>query len=124
MDDDTFEIDLSSVSSASNYVHTFGSADDMITFSVDDSITLSVTDPVERGSLRVDGDIKVGDRSLLEFMDKVEERLGIFTLNPELEDEVSELKELGKQYRELEEKIKSKKELLDTIKNSDMISCL
>jgi hypothetical protein len=63
-------------------------------------------------------DIKVGDRSLKEFMDKVEERLNILHPNPKLEDKWNELAELGKRYRELEAEILEKEKIWKILKET------
>jgi hypothetical protein len=63
-------------------------------------------------------DIKVGDRSLKEFMDKVEERLNILHPNPKLEDKWNELAELGKRYRELEIEILEKEKMWNILKET------
>ena len=57
------------------------------------------------------GDIKLGDRSLKEFMNKMEERLNILHPNPELENQWNELKQLGEQYRKLEEELLEKERM-------------
>ena len=131
MEDDIVEFDISTVSSTVEIDDSIYNNSDTFTISVDDTVFSDYsidfgpyTKPgiaVTEGNLTIhdEGDLKIGDRSLKEFMSQVEEKLGIYTLNPELEEEVYELKQLGKQYRELEEKIKSKKKLLETIKNSD-----
>lgn len=61
-------------------------------------------------------DIMIGDRSMVEWMEKVEERLNILTVNPELEAEWNELRELGDRYRELEKKCKEKGEMWKKLK--------
>jgi hypothetical protein len=62
------------------------------------------------------GDIKIGNQSLKEFMDKVEERLAILRINPELEEKWGELKSLGEKYRELEKEILEKEKLMEMLK--------
>lgn len=57
------------------------------------------------------GDIKLGERSLKEFMNKMEERLNILHPNPELENHWNELKQLGEQYRKLEEELLEKERM-------------
>lgn len=57
------------------------------------------------------GDIKLGERSLKEFMNKMEERLNILHPNPELENQWNELKQLGEQYRKLEEELLEKERM-------------
>lgn len=61
-------------------------------------------------------DVKIGDWSLREFAQKMEERLAILTPNPKLEAEWDELRELGDRYRELENEIKAKMKTWDILK--------
>jgi hypothetical protein len=68
--------------------------------------------------MKSDCDIKVGDRSLKDFMDKVEERLNILHPNPKLEDKWNELAELGKRYRELEAEILEKEKIWKILKET------
>jgi hypothetical protein len=99
------------------------------TFTIDPSswnqnvtITSGAYDPSVRLNnaginMDTDCDIKIGDRSLKEFMDKVEERLNILRPNPKLEDKWDELAELGKRYRELESTILEKEKLWKILKD-------
>jgi len=120
-----------------------GTSDDVISIEIDDEnadnfITLPNThsydtidfdnidfnfsiDPgidVTEGDVKVhkDGDIKIGERSLKEFMDSVEERLNILRPNPDLEQKWDELKELGDKYRQLEQEILEKEQMWDLIR--------
>jgi hypothetical protein len=71
------------------------------------------------GQLTIAGenpDIKFGDRSLVDFMDKVEERLGILRPNEELENRWNQLKELRKQYVELEKDLIEKEKMWELLK--------
>jgi hypothetical protein len=61
-------------------------------------------------------DINVGGRSLMNAIDKMEERLGILNPNPELEDRWDQLKELRKQYIELEKDLLEKEKLMKILK--------
>lgn len=67
-------------------------------------------------TIKEDGDLKIGERSLKEFMDKVEERLAILKVNPELEDKWEDLKKLGEEYRKLEKEILEKEKLMEMLK--------
>ena len=69
-------------------------------------------------SVHNEGDIKLGDRSLKEFMDRVEERMNILQPNPELEEQWDELKQLGEQYRKLEQELLEKNKMWETLKKS------
>lgn len=75
---------------------------------------------VTQGNIQVnhDGDIKLGDRSLKEFIDDVEKRLNILRPSLELEEKWDELRKLGEQYRELEKNILQQQELMKVIKES------
>lgn len=69
--------------------------------------------------IRLDGegaDIEVNGVSLIDMIRRIEERLNILTLNPELETEWKELKTLGEQYRKLEQHIKDKQATWDKLK--------
>jgi hypothetical protein len=61
-------------------------------------------------------DIKVGKRSLMDAIDKIEERLGILNPNPELEDRWDQLKVLRKQYMDLEKDLLEKEKLMKILK--------
>ena len=63
-----------------------------------------------------DGDFKIGERSLKDFMDKVEQRLAILRPNEALEERWEELKALGDQYRELEKQLQEKEKMWDILK--------
>ena len=62
------------------------------------------------------GDFKIGERSLKDFMDKVEQRLAILRPNEGLEARWDELKELGDRYRELEKELQEKEKMWDILK--------
>ena len=62
------------------------------------------------------GDITIGDRSLTDSIDRIEERLGILHPNPKLEERWNQLKELRRQYVDMEKDILEKEKLMKTIK--------
>lgn len=62
-------------------------------------------------------DLRIGDRSLKQFMEKVEERLNILRPNLELEDKWNELAELGERYRKLETEILEKEKIWTILKD-------
>lgn len=64
-------------------------------------------------------DLKLGNVSLKDFIDRIEQRLALLTPNPELEKEWAELKELGDRYRALEKDIKEKMETWEILKRDD-----
>ena len=86
------------------------------------SITSPSYDPavkLDSNGINMDAgcDVKIGDRSLKDFMDRVEERLNNLRPNPKLEDKWDELAELGKRYRELEAEILEKEKMWNILKD-------
>jgi hypothetical protein len=69
--------------------------------------------------LRLDGegaDVEVNGWSLVAAVKRIEDRLGLFQPNSELETEWTDLRELGEQYRALEQRIKDKQATWDRLK--------
>jgi hypothetical protein len=67
------------------------------------------------GDAQIDGDLKVKGKSLIEAIDRIEERLAILHPNKDLEERWDELKELGKRYRELEKDIMEKEKIWEQL---------
>jgi hypothetical protein len=63
-----------------------------------------------------DADIEINGVSLWATMQEIANRLNIMQVNPELETQWAELRELGEQYRKLEQHIKDKQATFDRIK--------
>ena len=63
-----------------------------------------------------DPDIKINGKSMVAWMEKVEERLNILTPNLELEKEWDDLRRLGQRYRALEKKCKEKAQMWEALK--------
>jgi hypothetical protein len=63
-----------------------------------------------------DADIEVNGESLMATLSIIKERLNYLQINPELEAEWSELKQLGDQYRTLEQQIQEKQATWDRLK--------
>jgi hypothetical protein len=63
-----------------------------------------------------DADVEVNGWSLVAAVKRIEQRLGLFQPNPELEAEWSDLRELGEQYKKLEQHIRDKQATWDRIK--------
>jgi hypothetical protein len=61
-------------------------------------------------------DIKINDKSMVAWMEAVEERLNILTPNPELEAEWDELQALGERYRALEKQCQEKAQMWAALK--------
>ena len=73
----------------------------------------------QSGTIQIRGenaDIKINDKSMVTWMEAVEERLNILTPNPELEKDWDELQELGERYRALEKKCKEKAQMWAALK--------
>ena len=62
-------------------------------------------------SVNVVGDLNINGDSLLNRLDKIEERLGILTANHKLEAKWEKLKKLGNKYRALEADIIEKEKI-------------
>lgn len=63
-------------------------------------------------------DIKIGDRSLTEAIDKIEQRLAILKPNPDLESRWQQLQNLREQYVELEKDLLEKEKIMKILKES------
>ena len=73
----------------------------------------------QSGTLELRGenpDIKINDKSMVTWMEAVEERLNILTPNPELEKDWDDLRRLGQRYRALEKKCKEKAKMWEALK--------
>ena len=74
------------------------------------------------GTLTLKGenaDIDLNGKSMRAWMEQIEQRLNILTVNPELESEWKELKQLGEQYRALEKHIQEKMKTWAKLKAQD-----
>jgi hypothetical protein len=144
MKDDTTTIDVSGYGAIPSYTYNLGSSLGTDTITIDSSLyssgsltsastsTIAWNPMVNHNwttgtntavNISTDGitmqpgtDIKVGGRSLMDAIDKMEERLGILNPNPELEDRWDQLKELRKQYIELEKDLLEKEKLIKILK--------
>jgi hypothetical protein len=67
-------------------------------------------------NIKESGDLKIGDRSMKEFMDKVEDQLAILRPAPELEEKWDKLKELRRQYEECKQDILEKEKIMKILK--------
>ena len=121
--DDSNTIDLSSLnlnsafdySSLSNTIIS-QSHTGRYTYDTNWSPTLSVG---TSGTLQLDGDnadIVVNGVSLMDKINAIGERLNMLDINPELEAEWDQLRELGDCYRQLEQELKTKSEMWKTLK--------
>ena len=88
---------------------------------IDPSLTVKPS-----GSISVkgkDADIDINGKSMKAWMEKVEERLNLLCVNPELESDWEELREIGNQYRALEQRIKSKMTTWKKLPADDQSHC-
>jgi len=67
-------------------------------------------------TMKSEADLKIGDRSLKDFMDRVEDRLAILHPNEALEERWEELKNLRRQYEALEKDILEKEKIMKILK--------
>jgi hypothetical protein len=67
-------------------------------------------------TMKQESDLKIGDRSLKDFMDRVEDQLAILRPAPELEEKWGQLKELRRQYETLKQDILEKEKIMKILK--------
>ena len=88
------------------------------TYTLGDTITLGGETQSNQLTLEgEDADLVINGRSLIDTLERLEQRMGILVPNSELESEWDELKQLGDRYRELEEQLKEKTKMWDTLKS-------
>lgn len=68
------------------------------------------------GDADFEGDLKIKGKSLVETLNKIEEKLGILYPNIELEEKWEELRNIRKRYMELEAEIKDKENVWGILK--------
>ena len=66
--------------------------------------------------IKGEGDLKIGDRSMKEFMDRVEDQLAILRPAPELEENWDQLRDLRRQYETLKQDILEKEKIMKILK--------
>lgn len=106
--DSSYSITGSTVNWNSNYNY------DDLTFTNTQSSKVNINN--DGISMDAEADIKVGDRSLKDFMDRVEDRLAILHPNEALEERWEQLKDLRRQYEELEKDILEKEKIMEILK--------
>ena len=67
-------------------------------------------------NMKDDCDLKIGDRSLKDFMNKVEDQLAILRPAPELEEKWNQLRDLRRQYEECKQDILEKEKIMKILK--------
>lgn len=68
------------------------------------------------GDANFKGDLKIEGVSLKDTLSKIQERLNILEVNPELESRWSKLKQLGEEYRAMEADLLDQEELLKLLR--------
>jgi hypothetical protein len=89
------------------------------TYSAPGTYTIGYPETTTSTSLEIQGknaDIKINGKSMVAWMEKVEERLNILTPNAELEKEWDDLRRLGERSRKLEQKCKEKTQMWEALK--------
>lgn len=69
-----------------------------------------------KGKAIFDGELIVEGKNILNILEKIENRLALFTPNHELEQEWEELKNIRNQYMELEKKILEQEKIMRILK--------
>ena len=122
-DADTYSIDLSSYSSVSltsPYTVSSGINFPNAVYTTASTGSPWVQSPPMAGpKIRLEGadaDIEINGVSLWATMQEISNRLNIMHVNPELETQWAELRELGEKYRKLEQQLKEKQATWDRLK--------
>jgi len=69
-----------------------------------------------QGDAEVEGDLKLGGKSIKDSLEKIEEKLAILHPNTELEEKWEKLRELRRQYIACEKDIIEKEKIWETLK--------
>jgi hypothetical protein len=68
------------------------------------------------GNAEINGDLKINGKSIMQSLEKIEERLAILNPNEELEKRWESLRDLRKAYMDLEAEIKEKEKVWKILK--------
>ena len=71
---------------------------------------------IVQGDAEVTGDLMIKGKSLIESLEKIEEKLAILRPNYELEEKWENLRDLRKQYMQLEKEILEKEQIWSVLK--------
>ena len=69
-----------------------------------------------KGDAEFEGDVKIKGKSIIDLLERLEDRLGVYKANEELESKYEELRELSRRYKELEAEIKDKEKMWNILK--------
>lgn len=97
-----------------NYNYNWTTGTETITLGDYANITPSTLDV--KGDANFEGDVKIKGKSLVESLEKIEEKLAILRPNEKLEAKWDQLRELRKQYMELEAELIEKEKMWDILK--------
>jgi hypothetical protein len=105
---------------ASSYIINTGnmgySYNDTTSYTFSSSYDPKVNIDADGVQIKGEGDLKIGDRSMKDFMDKVEDQLAILRPAPELEEKWDKLRELRRQYEECRQDILEKEKIMEILK--------
>lgn len=89
-----------------------------ITWTTGSSISQDLTSNTleVKGDANFDGDVKIKGKSIVDSLERIEERLAILRPNEELEEKWDQLRGLRKAYMELEAEIKEKEQMWAILK--------
>jgi len=80
------------------------------------NLTNSNNDLLVHGDANFEGDLKIKGKSLIDSLEKIEEKLAILRPNEELEEKWEQLRELRNRYIELEKDIIAKEKVWNILK--------
>jgi len=118
MSTSTITIPSYSGTSASAYTTGYNWGTPNYTITTSDTSISNVNITSDGITMKESTDIKLGERSLKDFMDRVEEHLAILKPAPELEDKWDQLKALRNQYEALKADILEKEKLMKILKET------
>ena len=107
----TYTVSYPSVTTGSNLSYDFGNIQWATSSSNLNGSTLEV-----QGDANFHGDVKIQGKSIVDSLERIEERLAILRPNEELEEKWEKLRGLRKMYMELEAEIKEKEHIWATLK--------
>lgn len=110
-------LDWSNITLSPQYTYTTNNTGGIWTNGLNGTSGASINPSGTMELMGENADIKIRGKSMVDWMEKVEERLNILTPNKEMEAEWDELRELGERYRDLERKCKEKGEMWNKLKS-------
>jgi hypothetical protein len=123
---DTITVDLSDLSSTGQVWDPYYGAVPPVTITAvpGSGTTWTLSDAYlnrsQNSKITLDGenaDIEINGRSLMQILDGLEQRLGLLKCREDLEEDWSELKALGDQYRAMVKDIEEKTQMWNTLKS-------